>query len=143
MPTIHLVTTDNLSLLESIAKGVFDDPVSPETARAFLNEPNHVLVVATEGEGGSPVIGMAFGVIYRNVDEAAPRLWINEVGVSPAHRRQGVGKDLMRCLLGHARAHGCKRAWLATDDDNVAALALYASVGGATPASSPHVRFDL
>ena len=36
----------------------------------------------------------------------------------------------MDALLEQGRALGCKQAWVATDPDNDAARALYASAGG-------------
>lgn len=51
--------------------------------------------------------------------------FINEVDVAPAYRRQGVATALSRKLIGIARDRGCRRIWLATEEDNVAARALY------------------
>ena len=57
-------------------------------------------------------------------------LWINEVGVAPAWRQLGVGTKLLKKTLEHARAPGCREAWVLTEPDNVAALALYSKLGG-------------
>lgn len=51
--------------------------------------------------------------------------FINEVDVAPACRRQGVATALCRKLIGIARDQGCRGIWLATEEDNVAARALY------------------
>ena len=55
---------------------------------------------------------------------------MNEVGVAPAHQRRGLGTRVLRCLLDRGRALGCTEAWVAAEDDNDAALALYAAAGG-------------
>ena len=73
---------------------------------------------------------MASAVDYVHPDKA-PQLWINEIGVAPAHRRRGVGRRLLDALLAHGRTLGCTEAWLGTEDDNVAARRLYESAGNA------------
>ena len=65
--------------------------------------------------------------LVREVDPEAT-LFVNEVGVAPAHRRRGIGAELTRRLLDRARALGADAAWLATEADNTAARALYNSL---------------
>jgi aminoglycoside 6'-N-acetyltransferase I len=57
-------------------------------------------------------------------------MWINEVAVAPTHRRQGLGKAVLRSLFEVGQAHNCTVAWVLTDKTNIAAMALYSSVGG-------------
>ena len=58
-------------------------------------------------------MGFASGVDYIHPDK--PReFWINEVGVAPSHRDRGLGKAVLRTLLDHARALGCREAWVLT-----------------------------
>ncbi|MDP1586932.1 MAG: GNAT family N-acetyltransferase, partial [Prosthecobacter sp.] len=57
-------------------------------------------------------------------------LWVNEVGVAPAHQGQGIGKQLMEALFAHGRTLGCGEAWVLTESDNASARRLYAAVGG-------------
>jgi aminoglycoside 6'-N-acetyltransferase I len=75
------------------------------------------------------VVGFASGVHYVHPDKP-PELWINEVGLAPTYRRRGLGKALLRALFAVGRAHRCTVAWVLTDRSNVAAMALYESVGG-------------
>jgi ribosomal protein S18 acetylase RimI-like enzyme len=63
-------------------------------------------------------------------DKARPELWINEVGVADAHRRQGAGRAMLSALLAMAHEAGCSEAWVLTDRANTAAMRLYASLGG-------------
>jgi aminoglycoside 6'-N-acetyltransferase I len=76
------------------------------------------------------VVGMVSAVDYVHPDKA-PQLWINEVGVAPSHRRQGIGRRLLDAMLAHGRALGCTEAWLGTEEDNAAARRLYESAGSA------------
>ena len=43
--------------------------------------------------------------------------------------RQGVGRFLLRAAEPIARAHGCRRLWLITTNDNRAALSFYPAIG--------------
>ncbi|MGB0560772.1 MAG: GNAT family N-acetyltransferase [Spirulinaceae cyanobacterium] len=123
---IRVLKPDDHRLLRWVAPDVFDNPVDPALAVEFLNDPRHHLVIALEGE---TVVGMASAVDYIHPDKSVA-LWINEVGVSPAYQRQGIGRQLMMALLELGRSLGCDTAWLGTESDNVAANALYRAVGG-------------
>lgn len=57
-------------------------------------------------------------------------MFINEVGVAPSHQRRGIASELIARLLAHGRALGCTEAWVAADEDNTPARALYAKSGG-------------
>ncbi len=72
---------------------------------------------------------MATGIAYVHPDKPLS-LFINEVGVSPRYQRQGIARRLTDRLLDHAKALGCKEAWVATEESNRAARALYAATGG-------------
>lgn len=51
------------------------------------------------------------------------------LGVTPAHRRRGVGRKLLTAALAQANAYGAARMILEVAIDNGAARRLYASVG--------------
>jgi ribosomal protein S18 acetylase RimI-like enzyme len=126
MVEIRLLTGADASVLRRVAEGVFDNPVDPAQTREFLADPRHHICVAIEdGE----VVGFASAVHYVHPDKPT-ELWINEVGVAPAFHRRGLAKAILKELLAHARTLGCAEAWVLTDEDNTAARALYASVGG-------------
>ena len=97
-----------------------------DLAVEFLNDPRHHMAVALDG---GVVVGMASAVHYVHPDKPA-QLFINEVGVAPSHQRQGIASELIARLLAHGRALGCTEAWVAADEDNGPARALYAHVGG-------------
>lgn len=127
MIEIKLLTLDDLEILSSVAADVFDDPIVPASAREFLNDPRHRLVVALDN---GIAVGFVSSVIYIHPDKATPELWINEVGVAPSHHRQGLGKRLMQRTLEEAKRAGCSEAWVLTERRNEAAMGLYQSVGG-------------
>ncbi len=124
---IRILQPEDASLLDHVAADVFDDPVLPRAAQEFLNAPDHHLVVAVED---GVVVGFASAIQYVHPDKPRPELWVNEVGVSPSHRKRGVGKAILQALLGVAREAGCAEAWVLTERNNQPALRLYQSLGG-------------
>jgi ribosomal protein S18 acetylase RimI-like enzyme len=114
------------NILMNSAKDVFDNPIDPELTREFLEDPRHHMAVAIDD---GLVVGFASGVHYVHPDKR-PELWINEVALAPTHRRRGLGRALLRALFAVGRDHRCSVAWVLTDRSNVAAMALYESVGG-------------
>lgn len=115
------------ALLKNVVEDVFDDPVIESSSQEFLADPRHRLVVALEDNG---VVGFVSAVIYLHPDKPAPELWINEVGVAPTHQGKGTGKALLQAMLQIARESGCAEAWVLTERNNTAAMALYKSTGG-------------
>lgn len=123
---VRCLAAGDEAVLDRVAEGVFDHDVRPAWARDYLAEPRQLLAVAVVD---GVVVAMASGVVYGHPDKA-PQLFVNEVGVAPAQRRRGLGARVLRCLLDRGRDLGCAEAWVATEDDNDAALALYAATGG-------------
>jgi ribosomal protein S18 acetylase RimI-like enzyme len=124
---IRILQIEDAYILDRVATDVFDDPLLPRAVQEFLGSPDHHLAVAID-EG--QVVGFASAVQYVHPDKPRPELWVNEVGVSSSHQRQGVGKALMHALLEVARDAGCSEAWVLTERNNQPAMSLYRSVGG-------------
>lgn len=127
MIEIKLLGSAHLRTLDNVAENVFDDPIVESSAREFLGDPRHRLVVALDQD---TVVGFVSAVIYVHPDKPAPELWINEIGVAPTHQNQGIGKSLMRAILEEAKRSGCSEAWVLTDRINLPAMAMYRSAGG-------------
>jgi ribosomal protein S18 acetylase RimI-like enzyme len=124
--TIRLLSAGDTNAFDRVAEDVFDDPVRMDLAAEFLHDPRHHIAVALDG---GIVVGMASAVHYVHPDKPA-QLFIDEVGVAPSHQRQGIASELIARLLAHGRALGCTEAWVAADEDNGPARALYAHAGG-------------
>lgn len=116
----------NAALLDNIAPDVFDNAIDPTSLAAFLADPRHIMFVAVHD---GAVVGMASAFEYFHPDKP-PQIFVNEVGVTPAHRRRGVGRKLVEALLDTARARGCVFACLRTASDNLPGQACFASVPG-------------
>jgi ribosomal protein S18 acetylase RimI-like enzyme len=123
---IRILNQADRALLDRVAPGVFDNAVDPRLAKEFLGDPRHHIVVAVED---GVVVGFASGVHYVHPDKP-PELFINEVGVAPTYQGQGLGKAVVTSLLEIGRRLGCREAWVLTDRENTAAIALYESAGG-------------
>ena len=59
---------DDVSVLATVAPGVFDRPVNPRFAAEFLSDPRHHLAVVVDG---GAVIGFASAVHYIHPDKPA------------------------------------------------------------------------
>ncbi len=133
-PDYRLVelTAATAPALEPGADQVFDNPIRPDSLAAFLGDPNHLLWFA---EAGGKLAGFASGSIQLHPDKP-PQLFINEVGVVPECRRQGIGRALVARLVDAARARGCNYAWLGTETVNAGGNACFGSVPGVANAGT-------
>ena len=111
-----------------------------ELAREFLADPRHHIGVAVDD---GIVVGFVSAVHYAHPDKPN-ELWINEVAVAPTHRNRGLAKKIIQEVLAHGQTLGCEPAWVLTDTDNKAALALYAAAGGKELSrNTVHIEFVL
>jgi aminoglycoside 6'-N-acetyltransferase I len=123
---IRVLGPADLDLLCAAEDGLFDNPVRPDEARAFLASPLHEIVVALAGRR---ILAFASGTVLLHPDKA-PGLFVNEVGTRDGHQRRGLATAVCRALFARARARGCEGIWLGTEPDNAPALALYRTLGG-------------
>jgi len=73
----------------------------------------------------------AFALFFHNFSTflGRPGLWLEDLFVQPAHRRQGCAQALLRTLAGIARERGCGRFEWAVLDWNTPAIEFYQSLG--------------
>jgi ribosomal protein S18 acetylase RimI-like enzyme len=137
---IRLLAQGDAAVLDRVAPDVFDNPIDRGLTAEFLADPRHHLAVALEN---GTVVGFASGVHYIHPDKPA-ELWVNELGVASTHRGQGIGKAVLAALLEVGRALGCVEAWVLTDQENSAAMAVYRALGGVeAPTLSTMLNFPL
>ncbi|MGZ4615612.1 MAG: GNAT family N-acetyltransferase [Actinomycetes bacterium] len=120
------------------AAALFDDPPRPDATRRFLEEPDHHLLLAYDGE--QPV-GMITGVETTHPDKGT-EMFLYELSVAESHRGRGIGHALVDALAGLARERGCYGMFVLTDDDNAAALATYRAAGAAEESSHVMLGWD-
>lgn len=124
--TIRHLGPDDLALLMAVKEGLFDRPVDPVQARAFLRDPNSEIVLAFDGD---EAVGMVSGSVLLHPDKP-PAMFINEVGTRESHQGRQIAFRLMQAMFDIARARGCVGIWLGTEPDNIPALGLYRKLGG-------------
>ena len=124
--TIRNLGPEDAHILDRVRPGTFDNPIDPSRAYAFLaTRLNEIVVALTQGE----VIGFASGTVLMHPDKD-PQFFVNEVSVHPDVRQMGIAKRLMDRISDLAWDRGCNGIWLATEDDNAPARALYEAIGG-------------
>ena len=74
---------------------------------------------------------VAFALFFHNFSTFLGRrgLWLEDLFVQPAYRRQGCAQALLRALAGIARDRGCGRFEWAVLDWNASAIEFYRSLG--------------
>jgi ribosomal protein S18 acetylase RimI-like enzyme len=127
MYTLREIGPDDLSLLLAVEEGLFDNPLIPEEARAFLADPANLLILAFDGH---IAVGMLTATFLRHPDKPLS-LFINELGTRDAWQRRGIATQMMRRAIDIARARGARGVWLGTEAENTEAKGLYRSLGAA------------
>lgn len=118
--TIRIMTEQDLDGVTGLEQACFPTPYSREMFAKELINPISRYFVALEGE---TLLGYAG--IWKIVDEAE----VISIAVSPAHRRQGVGRALMQALAEDCIRSGMKAIRLEVRQGNLPAQTLYTSMG--------------
>jgi ribosomal protein S18 acetylase RimI-like enzyme len=117
-------------LARVLAADVFDGPAKADWTARFLGvaapDPRSILVLA---ELDGAVVGFATGAVMDHPDKA-PQLFLQELGVTEAAQRRGIGRALVARIRAEGRARGCTVTWVLTEDDNTPARATYRAAGG-------------
>ena len=108
----------HLAALAEIEKACFHAPWSTDMLREELGK--GIFLVAEQD-------GAAVG--YVGCQTVLDEGYITNVAVSPACRRQGIGRALVRALVSHARSQGLTFVTLEARASNAPAIALYESAG--------------
>ncbi|MGI3168127.1 GNAT family N-acetyltransferase [Pseudooceanicola sp. C21-150M6] len=119
------ILPDNTGVLDRIADEVFDDRIDPDRLSDMLATPDHLLLVAVDGD---LVVGQCLAMVLKGPDRA-PSLYIDNLGVAPTHRRQKIGTELLRHAFAYGKAQGCGSAWLGIDPDSDSAAPFYQALG--------------
>ena len=106
--------------VEEVIKEV-GQPSFQENIRSTIANPDRILLVAEKVE---KIVGHAQGRVNRGGYS-----WLGFMGVSPDHRRQGVGRALLNGFIEESRKSGCTKVSLDTAPCLKPAIKLYADVG--------------
>ena len=86
-----------------------------------IKDPTRIMLVAEE-DGG--IVGFAMG----RTDESGLS-WLSFMGVSPTHRRRGIGRGLVQKYLEESRLKGARKVSLNTAPQLKPAVKLYVESG--------------
>jgi ribosomal protein S18 acetylase RimI-like enzyme len=123
---IRRMTPADAALLAAYDEDIFDEAIDPDRLVRYLAQPGHLMVCAIAADG--LVIGQARGVLNLQPDTPSS-LYVDNLGVAPDRRREGIAGRLLDELVAWGRENGCETAWVATEMDNEPARALYAGRG--------------
>ena len=107
----------------------YDDPVPPqaemaERIRALLAHGDTVILLS-----GEPPVGVSVTRFRPGLWSSKLESYLAELYVVPERRGQGIGRALMEETMAAARAKGADTMELGTGEADVAARALYESLG--------------
>jgi ribosomal protein S18 acetylase RimI-like enzyme len=119
---IRRVALGDEGLFEHVADDVFDHAVDLDVLAGYLATPGHHFVVAL-AEGA--VVGQVAAVVHKHPDLRPVELYVDEVAVAPAFRRQGIAWQMLDEMFALGRSLGCVEAWVGTESDNIPAAAFY------------------
>jgi len=111
------------AVVERLARG--------EAQTALLGDERTIFVVAFDDADRPMGFALAYELPRRHGNPSA--LFVYEVDVAPACRRQGVGRRLLLELSRLAEARGIREGFVLTHASNAAAMKLYESAGAKRP----------
>ncbi len=123
--SIISISTNNTNVLDNIAVDVFDYAISVTHLKNYLAQPNHQLIVAV---ANGQVIGQIRAIVHHQTDDA-PQLYIDNLGVAPAFKRQGVARALFNAILTWGKSNDSAGYWVATECDNDEGNSFYRALG--------------
>lgn len=78
---------------------------------------------------GDRIAGMVSILFTVSTAEGGRAAWLEDMVMHPSWRGQGIGNQLLRQAINEARAAGCSRVTLLTDDTNSSAMRFYERAG--------------
>ena len=125
--TISIVCVDPSSahLLGKVAEDVFDFEIKPELLAPYLDDPNHFLCIAMQGD---LVVGQMRAIVHLQPDRKT-EFYIDNAGVAPAFRRRGIASQLYRELTRIAIERNCSQIWVGAESDEKPARSFYRALG--------------
>lgn len=81
-------------------------------------------------ERGGEVVGLAHFHLQHVIFALEPRVYLEDLYVAPAARRQGVGRALIEAVYAAADAAGCPEVYWKAKISNARARSLYDKVAG-------------
>ncbi len=124
---IQRLTSNDLALAKSAISDIHGrGPLEAGALESYLRDPANILIVAAEA---GRAIGSVNGHILKRPHLNTPSAFLDELDVSPQHRRKGIAKALIVEFAQLARAAGAFEVWVLTNQSNKGAMAAYQACG--------------
>ena len=104
-----------------------DRLTTAQVERDLIGNDSAIVMVAESGDGS--LVGYATAHPTYETGHAERGLYVGDLYVAPAHRRQGVARALLGALARHGHTVGARHLWLTAKQDNTAAHAFYRRLG--------------
>lgn len=107
------------------------EPTLGHLKRMLAQNTNYLIVAAVEEPlAGSIPVGFARAYRMPDLCSDADMVYLFEIEVATAYRRQGIGKQMIELLKTLCLEDSAHYIWVGTENINVAAKRLYESTGG-------------
>lgn len=127
--TIYRLTESDATKAVEAALLFFQKETTLEQVKTFLSDPKNYMFIS---EHNNEMTGFAYGYELQRFDGRKNMMYMHQVEVLPAHRKKGIGKQLMEHFIKACNQNDCERLFLITNKSNLPAVTLYNSVGGKT-----------
>ncbi len=127
------VTRADLPLLRRTVRQFKELEGSP----AYAQAPGALAFVAHDG---LEILGWCWGYLLPRPDGLS-MMYLHELEVAEAHRRKGLGRELLCAFMTEGSKVGATKMFLFTAADNVAARSLYESLGGGLASQGDTVNY--
>lgn len=108
-----------------------------KAGEAYAVSPTTMTFVA---RAGGEIAGWCWGYELVRPDDSS-MLYLHQLEVDEAHRRQGIARDLMNAFMTAGASSGATKMFLTTGADNTPARTLYESMGGGLASQGPTVNY--
>ena len=133
---VHRLAAADVAQLEALSTlfgEAFDDAATytgrrPRAAYlgTLLSDPTFIALVATRGDA---VVGGIVAYELKKFEQERSEIYLYDLAVAEAHRRQGIAERLVRALEGVAAACGAYVVFVQADHGDDPAIALYTKLG--------------
>jgi len=119
-----------IDLALSAIRSIHGSCASRARIEAFLADPTKHLYVTL---AGNRPVALAYGFELPWVKDDGVGFILYELDTHPDFRRRGAARALLAAMEIACRGRGIPKAWLVSNESNVAAMALYRAVGAVRP----------
>lgn len=95
----------------------------------LLSDKNFIALAAMDKEQPEKVIGGLAAYVLPKFEQERSEVYIYDLAVDEARRRQGIATALIEALKPHARARGAWVIFVQADHGDAPAIALYTKLG--------------